>query len=73
MVTFAGDNANGEPSAYPSTPPGLATTILGGDPCHSGELEMAEISDQKAHSVLFSHLQPQASIARATRVLPCFT
>ncbi len=72
VITFSGDNANGNPAAYPngaalvaptpmpgsSAPPAMATPLPGGNPCHSGELETAEISDQKGHSSLFYYLQP---------------
>ncbi len=87
IVPLTGDNANGKPSAFPSAlaliaptpapgssvPTRLATPIPGGHPGHSGELETAEISDRKAHSSRFPYLPPEASIAHATRVLPCFT
>ena len=57
-LTFAGNNANGQPGAYPSGgmptagPDGAASTNSG-DPCHSGELETAQISDSDGHSVNF--------------------
>ena len=40
--------ATGTPS-----PAASATPLPGGDPCHSGELETALISDTKGHSLLF--------------------
>lgn len=53
VVTFQGDNANGLPSAFPIQPLTTAQISAGGNPCHSGELETAQIGDGKGHSVLF--------------------
>jgi hypothetical protein len=62
IVVFSGDNANSNPYNYPngstSPQPGVspqpaATALPGGNPCHSGELETAQISDDKGHSTLF--------------------
>jgi hypothetical protein len=57
-LTFAGSNANGQPEAYPvdgvPTPgPSGAPSSQAGNPCHSGELETAQISDSDGHSVNF--------------------
>jgi hypothetical protein len=59
-ITFKGSNANGEPASYPDDglpspgPSGAPATITGqGNPCHSGELEVAQISDNDGHAVKF--------------------
>jgi hypothetical protein len=59
-ITFSGSNANGEPESYPDDglpspgPSGAPAAITGqGDPCHSGELEVALIQDSDGHSVKF--------------------
>ncbi|GAC1299865.1 MAG: hypothetical protein NVSMB19_05150 [Vulcanimicrobiaceae bacterium] len=54
VVTFLGDNGNGKPASFSNNPfltP--AERAAGGNPCHSGELETAQIGDGKGHSVLF--------------------
>ena len=64
VVVFVGDNANSNPYSYPNgsalqAPPPVggvqaaATPLPGGDPCHSGELETVQISDDKGHNTLF--------------------
>jgi hypothetical protein len=59
-ITFTGSNANGLPGAYPDDgfptpgPSGAPVATTGqGDPCHSGELEVAQIQDNDGHSVKF--------------------
>jgi len=57
-LTFAGSNANGQPGAYPvggvpTAGPGGTVSTSSGDPCHSGELETAQIADSDGHSVNF--------------------
>ncbi len=57
-ISFNGQNANGEPANYPDggvpTPgPGGVATTSSGNPCHSGEFEVAQISDTDGHSVNF--------------------
>ena len=53
-ITFSGQNANGNQSSYPSgSAPSGTTASSAGNPCHSGELEEAQISDTRGHSVNF--------------------
>jgi hypothetical protein len=57
-LIFKGSNANGQPSNYPDmgepTPgPSGAPSSSTGNPCHSGEAEVALISDTDGHSVKF--------------------
>jgi hypothetical protein len=57
-LIFSGSNANGQPSNYPvngqPTPgPSGAPTTDSGNPCHSGEFEVATIADSDGHKVNF--------------------
>lgn len=57
-IIFNGENANGQPGAYPDngvpTPgPSGAPSTNSGNPCHSGEFEVAQISDSDGHTVNF--------------------
>ncbi len=66
VITFTGDNANGNPYAIPApapVPPGPAPTPMPtatpmGNPCHSGEFETWAISDSKGHTVYFYDEEP---------------
>lgn len=54
VVAFQGDIANGLPSNFLDNPNlTSAERAAGGNPCHSGELETAQIGDGKGHTVLF--------------------
>jgi hypothetical protein len=57
-ITFDGSNANGQPSNLPNngepTPgPSGAPSSVTGNPCHSGEFEVATIGDSDGHVVKF--------------------
>jgi hypothetical protein len=59
-ITFTGSNANGMPASYPDDglpspgPSGAPVSTTGqGNPCHSGEFEVALIQDNDGHSVKF--------------------
>ena len=55
VLSFSGDNAvSGKPLSFPDAPFLTATEIsAGGSPCHSGEREVAAISDGKGHIANF--------------------
>lgn len=54
VVSFVGSAANGQAYNFPTGVPPTAAT---GDPCHSGELETANISDGKGHNLLFYYVE----------------
>lgn len=54
LVSFLADNANGKPFDFADNPNLTAAELAaGGNLCHDGELEVAQIGDGKGHSVLF--------------------